>query len=93
MSKRGLHAPYMPSVVVPNTATSEFSYSVSYLRNTAIELLGQVWYLIVSIPDLCTPTFFPIVYRGVPEGNIKVRRGWVWEGVSPSHTLGKKIKI
>ena len=28
--------------------------------------------------------------RGVPEGKIKVRRGWVWEGVSPSHTLGKK---
>ena len=31
--------------------------------------------------------------RGVPEGKIKVRRGWAWEGVSPSHTLGKKIKI
>ena len=31
--------------------------------------------------------------RGVPAGKIKVRRGWVWEGVSPSHTLGKKIKI
>ena len=30
--------------------------------------------------------------RGVPEGKIKVRRGWVWEGVSPSHTLGKKSK-
>ena len=33
------------------------------------------------------------ITRGVPEGKIKVRRGWVWEGVSPSHTLGKKIKI
>ena len=31
--------------------------------------------------------------RGVPEGKIKVRRGWVWEGVSPSHTLEKKSKI
>ena len=30
--------------------------------------------------------------RGVPEGKIKVRRGWVWEGVSPSFTLGKKSK-
>ena len=47
----------MPSVVVPNTATSEFSYSVSYLTNTT----GQVWYLIVSIPD--TLTYFAIVYR------------------------------
>ena len=26
----------------------------------------------------------------MPEGEIKVRRGWVWEGVSPSHTLGEK---
>ena len=33
-----------------------------------------------------------IKVRGVPEGKIKVRRGWVWEGVSPSHTLGKKSK-
>ena len=31
--------------------------------------------------------------KGVPEGKMKVRRGWVWEGVSPFHTLGKKIKI
>ena len=37
--------------------------------------------------------YYPQPVRGVPEGNIKVRRGWVWEGVCPSHTLGKKIKI
>ena len=24
-----------------------------------IGILGQVWYLIVSIPDLCTLTYFP----------------------------------
>ena len=27
--------------------------------------------------------------RGVREGKLKVRRGWVWEGVSPSHALEK----
>ena len=26
--------------------------------NIAIGILGQVWYLIVSIPDLCTLTYF-----------------------------------
>ena len=49
-------------------------------------------------PDLASPEedqqdLDNSVCRGVPEGKIKVRRGWVWEGVSPSHTLGKKIKI
>ena len=29
---------------------------------------------------------------GVPKGKMKVRRGWVGEGVSPSHTLEKKSK-
>ena len=28
--------------------------------------------------------------RGVPQDKMKVRRGWVLEGVSPSHTLEKK---
>ena len=32
------------------------------------------------------------VCRGVPEGILKVRRGWVWEGVSPSLTLEKKSR-
>ena len=37
---------------------------------------------------------FMSVCRGVPENKLKVRRGWAWgEGVSPSHTLEKKIKI
>ena len=30
-----------------------FSLSVGFFR-----ILGQVWYLIVSIPDLCTLTYF-----------------------------------
>ena len=25
-----------------------------------IDILGQVWYLILSIPDLCTLTYFPL---------------------------------
>ena len=29
-----------------------------YMRNSPIGILGQVWYLIVSIPDLCTLTYF-----------------------------------
>ena len=33
-----------------------------------------------------------LTVRGVPEGKFKVRRGWVWEGVSPSHTLEKKSR-
>ena len=28
-----------------------------------IGILGQVWYLIVSIPDLCTLTYFHIFYK------------------------------
>ena len=28
-----------------------------------IGILGQVWYLIVSIPDLCTLTYFLQVYN------------------------------
>ena len=27
-----------------------------------IGILGQVWYLIVSIPDLCTLTYFPFIF-------------------------------
>ena len=27
-------------------------------QNFPIGILGQVWYLIVSIPDLCTLTYF-----------------------------------
>ena len=35
--------------------TSGLSFVVSYFP---IGVLGQVWYLIVSIPDLCTLTYF-----------------------------------
>ena len=28
-----------------------------------IDILGHVWYLIVSIPDLCTLTYFPMIFR------------------------------
>ena len=30
-----------------------------------IGILGQVWYLIVSIPDLCTLAYFVIMYAAV----------------------------
>ena len=29
-----------------------------YVCHFSIDILGQVWYLIVSIPDLCTLTYF-----------------------------------
>ena len=32
--------------------------SVSLVCHFPIGILGQVWYLIVSIPDLCTITYF-----------------------------------
>ena len=36
--------------------TSWLSFVMS---NCPIDILGQVWNLILSIPDLCTPTYFP----------------------------------
>ena len=40
------------------SAPSLFAYyKVSYI-DFPIGILGQVWYLIVSIPDLCTLTYF-----------------------------------
>ena len=40
--------------------TSWLSFVVSYCEfaNFPIGILGRVWYLIVSIPDLCTLTHF-----------------------------------
>ena len=39
--------------------TSWLSFVVSTMScNFPIGILGQVWYLIVSIPDLCTLTYF-----------------------------------
>ena len=32
-----------------------------YERDFPIGILGQLWYLIVSIPDLCTLTYFHVV--------------------------------
>ena len=43
--------------------TSWLSFVVSNCEFVAFPcgILGQVWYLIVSIPDLCTLTFFGII--------------------------------
>ena len=39
--------------------TSWLSFAVPYCEcHFSIGILGQVWYLIVSIPDLCTLTYF-----------------------------------
>ena len=39
--------------------TSWLSFVVSSVCHFPIGILGQVWYLIVSIPDLCNLTYFP----------------------------------
>ena len=36
--------------------------------------MGQVWYLIVSIPDLCTLTYFHDVIYHIPHCNADNRR-------------------
>ena len=36
--------------------------SPSIIPDFPIGILGQVWYLIVSIPDLCTLTYFKCVF-------------------------------
>ena len=33
-----------------------------HLEFELIGILGLVWYLIVSIPDLCTLTYFHVIY-------------------------------
>ena len=38
------------------------SYYVHFLIDVMIGILGQVWYLVVSIPDLYTLTYFHILY-------------------------------
>ena len=43
--------------------TSWLSFVVSTVNlHFPIGILGQMWYLIVSIPDLCTITYFGCVY-------------------------------
>ena len=47
--------------------TSWLSFVVSYCEFVtfpSIGILGQVWYLIVSTPDLCTLTYFQIKTEG-----------------------------
>ena len=40
-------------------------------------ILGQVWYLIVSIPDLCTITYFFTVFLKNRNINSKIKRSKV----------------
>ena len=47
-----------------------------------IGILGQVWYLIVSIPDLCTLTYF----------DQKKKIGFETVPVDPSHVRGEGLK-
>ena len=51
--------------------TSWLSFVVSYCEFVTFPFLGQVWYMIVSIPDLCILTY---LFAG---SNIKLRYvGW-----------------
>ena len=36
-------------------------YNCEFVIFPCIGILGQVWYLVVSIPDLCTLTYFAII--------------------------------
>ena len=65
---------------VPTTLVTEIkeTYFEIYTKQCRVHWLSSFKHLKLPIS------------RGVPEGKIKVRRGWVWEGVSPSYTLGKK---
>ena len=49
--------------------TSWLSFVVSNYEfcHFPIGILGQVWYLIVSIPDFCTLTNFNSTYNSIPE--------------------------
>ena len=52
--------------------TSWLSFVVSICElDFPIGILGRVWYLIVSIPDLCTLTYFVFSSKSVqfPKGN------------------------
>ena len=42
--------------------TSWLSFVVSNCEFVSIGILGQVWYLIVLIPDLCTLTYFNVKF-------------------------------
>ena len=66
------------------TGTPEGSTKSDFMEKPGIEPATPGFQGIVFVLRLVTAV------RGVPDGKIKVRRGWVWEGVSPSHTLGKK---
>ena len=51
--------------------TSWLSFVVSTVSlSLHINILGQVWYLIVWIPDLCTRTYFGLIF-GCNEGVIE----------------------
>ena len=46
-----------------------------------IGILGQVWYLIVSIPDLCTITYFLYMHRWCLHGPINAYHSFWWSNL------------
>ena len=59
--------------------TSWLSFVVSNCEFVTfpIGILGQVWYLIVLIPDLCTLTYFTYIYNGSDLKTYLLMR-WYW---------------
>ena len=55
-----------------------------------IGILGQVWYLIVSIPDLCTLTYFnrPSSFRGEDVWKCWRTDGWMGERLTDAGVTG-----
>ena len=69
--------------------TSWLSYVVSAVSlSLSIGILGQVWYLIVLIPDLCTLTYFDINHT-VPD--ILTPQRFRWFSISVQKFKKNKI--
>ena len=49
------------SLIFTNIKTDVMKFNIE--KNRQFGILGQVWYLIVSIPDLCTLTYFEICLK------------------------------
>ena len=68
-----------------------FSVKNSIFQKNALKivetlLLGQVWYLIVSIPDLCNLTYFLLTFR-------LFLKKWIFDGKSTVTILTKMVKV
>ena len=62
-----------------------FSVSLLGVCHFPIGILGQVWYLIVSIPDLCTLTYFTYI--------VSITTSFFFSIFTDINVLGSKFDI